>query len=300
MKRYALGVTAAALPIAVAATVYRGPRVPLMLAAACAGGLAVEAAFAVVRRRRILGSSLLVGVLLPLTLPIGVPFWMVAAGAAFGVLVGEQIFGGPGKNLFSPVLVGRCFLTLAYPVQMTTGYTLASSPVTRATPLADALTGATPLAAAGAGTLLPLGRLLLGGAPGCVGETARVLVLAGGVLLVLLGAGSLRIVAGALGTVAVLGWAFHRALPALFPPFEYQLLTGGLLFGVFFLATDPSPAPTAPAARLLYGCLTGLLVLLLRGWGAYPEGVSFAILLANAAAPLIDRVTYAVMRRGSL
>jgi len=293
LRRYLFGTTAAALPVAIAATVYLGPRVLAMIAVSCACALASEAAFAVARRRRVGFEFILIGFLLPLTLPLGVPLWMVGAGAAFGTIVGQGIFGGYGHNPFNAVSVGRCFLTLAYPAGMATAFLVTRGAATGAGPVADALSGATPLAAAAAGHLVPIRELLLGGAPGCVGETSRVLLLAGGVALLVTRVASLRIVAGALGTAAALGWLLHLLYPAAFPPVAYQLLSGGLLFGVLFLATDPAPAPAAPSARLAYGCLVGLLALVIRGWGGYPEGIAFALLAANAAAPLLDRAARA-------
>jgi len=240
------------------------------------------------------GSAVVTGILLALNLPPTSPWWLTLLGAVIAIGIGKQVFGGLGGNPFNPALVARVALLISFPVQMTTWSAPAplgsgQDLVTAATPLgqwktAVMLTGQRPAAAAGS-TL----DYLLGNMPGCIGEVSA--------LALLLGAGYLfwrrvltwHIPVSYLGSVGVLGGLFWLAAPARYPDPLFHLLTGGLILGAFYMATDMVTSPVTPRGMVLFGVGCGVLTVLIRLFAGYPEGVSFAILLMNAATPLIDR-----------
>lgn len=294
VKRLMSTVIIALVPCVAAGVYFFGLRVLAMIAVSYAVGGAVEVLFAVVRREEINEGFLVTGLIFPLILPPGLPLWMVAVGIAFGVLVGKELFGGTGRNLFNPALVGRCFLAIGYPVAMTglwivPGGVLAGRVGQYVGPgTADAITGATPLVLARQGTWAPLKDLLLGNVAGSVGETSALAVVLGGGFLLLTRVANWRTVAGVLGSFALMAGGLHMARPAVFGPVGWHLAAGGLLFGAVFMATDPVTSPIRNGAKWAYGILIGALTVLIRNLTGYVEGVMFAILLGNIAAPLLD------------
>jgi Na+-translocating ferredoxin:NAD+ oxidoreductase subunit D len=250
------------------------------------------------------GSAVVTGVIFALTLPPSLPLWMVATGGFLGMAVGKALFGGLGANPFNPALVGRVFLQAAFPVSMTTwAAPLAPDRFTAlpATSMAwpfqrpamdavDAMTSATPLGAwKFDGVDTAWADLLFGFTAGSTGETSAVLLLAGGLYLVLVGAAQWRIPLAILLTVAVVAAATHAIAPATYPSAPFMLLSGGLMLGAWFMATDPVASPVTAVGAWVYGVVIGLLVVVIRLWAAQPEGVMYAILLGNAIAPHIDR-----------
>ncbi|MGH0030178.1 MAG: RnfABCDGE type electron transport complex subunit D [Myxococcota bacterium] len=247
------------------------------------------------------GSVLITGLLYGLTLPPACPLWIVLLGGVVGVGLGKSIFGGLGRNPFNPALVGRAFLQAAFPVAMTTfgpafsAGRFESLPVSTLTlpfarPTFDAWSGATPLSAwKFGGRLAGADDLAFGLVGGSTGETCALLIAAGGVYLIARNMMSWRIPAAMLGTVGLGSALLHALSPGTCPPAVFMLLSGGLMLGATFMATDMVGSPMTHAGCWLYGALIGALVLVIRVWGAMPEGVMYAILLGNAAAPLIDR-----------
>lgn len=250
------------------------------------------------------GSALVTGLIYGLILPPSLPLWMVAVGGFFGIAVGKRLFGGLGANPFNPALVGRVFLQAAFPAAMTTWLaplaperftalpaTLLSWPFSRvSTAGVDVLTGATPLGAwkfSGTGST-PLD-LALGVTGGSTGETGALLLLLGGLYLVAVRAADWRIPFALLGTVALAGTLLHMSDPARHASAGFQLCSGGLMLGAWFMATDPVASPVSRAGAWIYGVLIGLLVVAIRAWSGQPEGVMYAILLGNALSPHIDR-----------
>lgn len=220
------------------------------------------------------GSAAVTGLLLGLTLPPEAPWYVPVFGAVFAIFVAKQVFGGLGDNFVNPALAGRAFLLACWPVEMT------SYP----NPFAvDALTSATPLADAGfAQSAAALQNAYLGLVPGTIGETCKLALLLGAAYLLLRRVIDWRIPVAYLGSLALLSWAFG----------ENGLLAiglGGAILGAFFMATDYVTSPITPWGKLVYGLGCGLITFAIRTWGAYPEGVTYAILLMNVAAPLIDR-----------
>jgi RnfABCDGE-type electron transport complex D subunit len=261
------------------------------------------------------GSALLTGWLLALSLPPWAPWWLGATGAAFAIIVCKQAFGGLGQNLFNPAMAARVMLLISFPVQMTQWVAplpllSANAPgligafdITFGAGVPDAMTGASLLGhvkteAARGVTLLqslqgiwePL-EFSFGARSGSLGETAALLLAAGGVFLI-----ALRIIKPRIPLAFLLGVALPAALAHGIAPGHYlpplaHIFGGGVMLGAFFIATDYVTSPATPAGQWLFGLGCGLLTWIIRTWGAFPEGVAFAVMLMNAATPLLDRYT---------
>ena len=302
VKRFMSMVIIALAPCVLAAFYFFGLRVLAMILVSYAVGGAVEVAFAIVRKREINEGFLVTGLVFPLTLPPALPLWMVGVGVAFGVLVGKELFGGTGRNLFNPALVGRCFLVLGYPAlgrgSPAWGGWGRLAQYVDASDL-DAITSATPLVSARLWVttgvpLPPLSDLFFGRVSGCVGETSALAIIVGGVFLILTRVANWRTVAGCLGAFAGLSAVLHWAEPGRFAPAAWHLGAGGFLLGAFFMATDPVTSPTTNAGKWAYGALIGLATVLIRNFTGHLEGTMFAILLGNICAPVLDEI---VIRR---
>lgn len=230
-------------------------------------------------------SAVITGLLLAFCVPPHLPLWMAALGSIFSIVIAKHLFGGLGQNIFNPALIGRAFLLASFPVAMTTW----SSPL-------DGMTTASPLGIMkeATGQALPsLGELFLGSVSGSIGETSALALLLGGVYLLYRGHIDWRIPGTFLGTVFVLT-AIAGAVngEGLWYPF-FHLCAGGLFLGAFFMATDWVTSPVTKLGRLIFGSGCGVLVVLIRLKGGYPEGVAYSILLMNVVTPLIDRYTRA-------
>jgi electron transport complex protein RnfD len=270
-----LTVLVSLLPASVASVLLFGWGAAQVIVACVVGAVAGEAVCLRLRGKPVQVSDLsavVTGLLLALTLPPASPIWVSLLGGFIAIALGKQVFGGLGANPFNPALVARVFLVISFPDLMT-----------RWIAPFDAASSATPLA-----TSTSLGqdglRYLLGTHAGCLGETSAVALLLGGLYLLIRGIIDWRVPASILGTVAVVS-LFVGADPL------FQLLSGGLLLGAFFMATDWVTSPYTRRGRLFFGVGTGLLTMIIRLWGSYPEGVSFAILFMNAVTPLINLVS---------
>lgn len=247
-------------------------------------------------------SVTITGLLYGLTLPPGLPLWMVAVGGVIGVALGKLLLGGLGYNAFNPALVGRAFLQAAFPVAMTSWVpafaadrfsSLPSSSLTLpfSEPVYDAVSGATPLAAWKFDRVLTdVGDLAMGFVSGSVGETSSLLILLGGAYLVARNMMSWRIPAGIFLAVAGFSGALHLIDSQTYVSPVFMLFSGGLMLGAVFMATDMVASPMTSLGCFVYGALIGVLVVVIRVWGGMPEGVMYAILLANAVSPHIDRL----------
>ena len=238
------------------------------------------------------GSAILTGILLAFNLPSNIPLWIVVIGALFAIGVVKMTFGGLGCNLFNPALAGRAFLLISFPVQMTTWPVPGQGFLTL-----DATTGATPLAtmkmiAKGEASMSDLGNsltdMLIGNTGGCLGEVCAIAILIGLVYLLVKRIITWHIPVSILVTVALFSGLMHLANPTTYVAPQYELLSGGLLLGAVFMATDYVTSPMTHKGQLVYGVAIGLLTMVIRTWGAYPEGMSFAILIMNAFTPLIN------------
>ncbi len=246
-------------------------------------------------------SIILTGVLYSLTLPPGLPLWMVALGGIIAVLLGKALFGGLGFNLFNPALVGRAFLQAAFPTAMTTWHPALSPdrftdlpssslafPFT--SPSYDVVSGATPLSAMKFDQIVTdNSELFYGLSSGSLGETCSILLLLGGLYLIAKRIMRWQIPAGIFLAVFILSTLTHNFAPDSYPTPWFMLFSGGLMLGAMFMATDPVASPITPLGSFVYGLLIGSLVVIIRLWGGMPEGVMYAILFANACSPYIDR-----------
>lgn len=288
------------LPIMVGAAYYFGIVALLLIAASVSGAVFTEYLFNRKRMRLVDGSVILTGLLLGFTLPPSMPLWMAFLGGVTAIGFGRMVFGGLGNNLFNPALVGRAFLQAAFPTAITTWMVQGrpffevppstfAAPLMHGTDLApDAVSSATPLAAWK--TDLPsTWNLLSGNTSGSIGETFAVLILIGGAYLLYRRAFDWRIPASILLTVAIFTAILHQIDSTAYPTPSFMLLSGGLLFGTIFMATDPVTSPMSPRGTWIFGIGIGVLVVLIRLFGGLPEGVMYAILLMNAATPLIER-----------
>jgi Na+-transporting NADH:ubiquinone oxidoreductase subunit B len=301
VKRYMILVIVALSPCLAASLYFFGWRVLLMLLVSYAAGGLVEVLFAAIRREEINEGFLVTGFLFPLTLPPAVPLWVVAVGVAFGVVVGKEVFGGTGRNLFNPALVGRAFVAIGYPSIITTHWVPPGSGAWgRLVPQAagvDAVSLATPLVQAKGGDLAAPLDLFLGRVTGSAGETSALAILIGGLFLVAIGIANWRTVASVLLSFAGLNAVLRAISPAAVSPVWFNLLAGGLLFGAFFMATDPVTGPATQPGKWVYGSLIGAATLLIRSFSGFVEGMMFAILLGNICAPLIDEAVVRLRSR---
>ena len=261
-------------------------------------GLGIEFVSAQIQGHEVNEGYLVSGMLIPLIVPVDVPLWMLAIAVAFAVIIGKEVFGGTGMNIWNPALLTRAFLFFSYPSKMS-GDTVWTGGVTRflnegvayqaGNGLVDGFSGATPLANPTLENLQPqLTDMILGTIPGSVGETSVIAILLGAALLLWTGVASWKImVSSVLGGLAIgyLGYA----VGATDLPGYYQLVMGGFLFGTVFMATDPVTSAQTECGKWIYGFLVGALAVTVRIWNpGYPEGMMLAILLMNTFAPLID------------
>ena len=238
------------------------------------------------------GSAIITGILLAFNLPSNLPLYMIVVGALVAIGIGKMAFGGLGNNPFNPALVGRVFLLISFPAKMT------SWPVPhQLTAYADAVTGATPMnligQIAGGNTaamdqLPALKDLFLGNIGGCIGEVSALALLIGLVILLLRKVITWHIPVTILATVAVLTGIMWLINPVLYVNPLYHLCSGGLMLGAIFMATDYVTSPMTTKGMVWYGIGIGFLTVIIRYFGSYPEGMSFAILLMNAVTPLIN------------
>ena len=232
------------------------------------------------------GSAALTGLLLAMNLPSNLPWWMVIIGSMAAIGLGKMCYGGLGNNLFNPALVGRVFLLISFPAAMTVW------PVPEPFSMAymDAQTAATPLSLMKFDQMLPpVLSTIVGNEGGSMGEVSAIALLLGGCFLLWKKVITWHIPVSILATVAVFTGIMHLVDPIAYENPLWHLCSGGLLLGAIFMATDYVTSPMTTSGQLIYGVGIGLITVIIRLWGSYPEGVSFAILLMNATTPLIDK-----------
>ncbi|PLX84317.1 MAG: electron transporter RnfD [Desulfuromonas sp.] len=289
----------ALLPACAVSVYFFGLPALLVLTLCTAGCVAFEALCQKAMGRPVTvadGSAALTGILLALNLPPQSPWWLCLLGAAFAIVVAKQVYGGLGYNPFNPALVARVVLLISFPVQMTSWTAPAPlfsgiDAVTAATPLGEwktavMLTGRLPEGLNGG-----LGSYFLGNMGGCIGEVSALALLLGAVYLFWKRILTWHTPLSYVGTVVVLSGIFWMVDPGRYPSPLFHLLTGGMVLGAFFMATDMVSSPVTGRGMVVFGVGCGVITVLIRLFGGYPEGVSFAILLMNAATPLIDRYT---------
>lgn len=297
----------------------------MLMGASVVSAVIAEALIELALRRRVTafdGSAAITGLLLAMNVPPGAPLWMVSIGSVFAIIIVKHLFGGLGFNIFNPALAARAFLLASWPVYMTTTWhrfgehnvLMAGANNSAGFPPAvfDTLTAATPLTLMKEGpriladnnvalsklydmVLAPsmLKSLFCGTVGGCVGETSALLLLAGALFLLIRKIITWHIPVSFIGTVAAAAaaysWLTGFNAPHLMALFH--VLSGGLILGAFFMATDMVTSPVSKKGMIVFGIGCGLLTFVIRQWGGYPEGVSYAILIMNAFVPLIDRYT---------
>ena len=267
-------------------------------------GLGIEFISAQLRGHEVNEGFLVSGMLIPLVMPVDVPLWILALAVAFAVIIGKEVFGGTGMNIWNPALIARAFVFFAYPSQIS-GDTIwiegLNSAKANAMQVVDGFTGATPLGQAANGIVefttttgepLSLMQAFIGNMPGSIGETSTIAILIGAVILIWTGVASWKImvscVAGALGVGFLInGFADAGTFAAV--PAYWHLVLGGFAFGAVFMATDPVTSAQTEKGKWIYGFLVGALAVIIRLFNpGYPEGMMLAILLMNTFAPLID------------
>ncbi len=281
LKRYMSVAIVALVPSTLAAVLFFGFDAIRIIAASYVAGGIVEVLFALIRKKDIEEGFLVTGLIFPLTLPPTVPTWMVVVGSVFGVFFGKEVFGGTGRNIFNPALVGRLFMTIAFPQAMSASWQA---------PFSDAITSATPLSVfKSAHEFTPLLKLMFGLTGGSMGELFRVGIILGGIFLMATKVANWRIPVTYLATVLVVslpGSVFISQIAAPLP----QLFSGGLLFGAMFMMTDPVTSPYTRMGKYIFGFLCGLLTIIIRAFSGYTEGVMFSIIFMNALTPLLDHI----------
>ena len=288
-KRYMSCAIAAIIPATLASILFYGFRAILIIAVSYIAGFAVEFVFAAIRKHKIHEGFLVTGLIFPLVLPPTTPLWVVAVGVIFGVLFGKEMFGGTGRNIFNPALIGRLFITIAFPAIMSANWQM---------PFEHAVTSATPLGVyKTTGSMASISDLLIGHTAGCMGETCRIAVILGGLFLLFTKVANWRIPVSYLGTVFVFSAIGNHFLAGAIAPPIFQIFAGGLLFGAFFMASDPVTSPFTKAGKYVSGIMCGILTVLIRSFSGYVEGVMFSIVIMNAFAPLIDNIVLSLRYR---
>ncbi|MDR2510992.1 MAG: NADH:ubiquinone reductase (Na(+)-transporting) subunit B [Bacteroidales bacterium] len=246
-------------------------------------GLGIEFTVVQWRGEEVNEGFLVTGMLIPMLCPPNIPLWIVAVATAFAVIIGKEIFGGTGMNIWNPALLARAFMFFSYPSTM-------SGDTVWIADKADAFSGATPLAQVINGSELPpISDLLIGNIPGSIGETSKIAILIGAIILLWSGVASFKVMfsvfAGGISVATVLHY-FGHILPI--DPFTFVMM-GGFAFGAVFMATDPVTSSQTNAGKWIFGFLVGALAVVIRCFNpAYPEGMMMAILLMNTFVPLID------------
>lgn len=231
------------------------------------------------------GSAIITGILLVLTLPPTLPLFEVILGSVVAIGIGKQVFGGLGYNIFNPALVGRAFLQASFPVDMTTWVKPFFFKL-------DSISGATPLGGFKFdGDPTPLKNLFLGNTGGCIGETSAILIIITGIVLLILKMADWRIPASILTTVIIFSLILHLINPDKYQDPLFYLLSGGLMLGAFFMATDMVSSPITPLGNFIFGAGIGIVVMIIRIFGGLPEGMMFSILFMNSFVPLLNRYT---------
>ncbi len=297
LKRYMITVILVLLPVVFSAIYHFGWRVIVVILISYVFGVGTEWVFCWLRKEELTEGAFVTCMLYPLTLPPRIPLWVVAIGIIFGTIFGKEVFGGTGKNLFNPALVGRLFISITFTPIMTSYwyepfygqlggfYKYSVDALTSATPLARFKTG---------GEITSYIDLLRGNIPGCIGETSKIVILLCGTFLMVTKVSNWRIPLTYIGSTAVFSAILHLMSPEKFAPPTFHLLSGGLLFGAMFMATDPVTCPMTITGKWIYGSLLGVITIIIRGTSGYMEGITFAIILMNIFSPLIDNAVIAL------
>ncbi len=281
----------ALFPAALMAVLLFGYKALLTMAISVLTAMAVEALW--LRKRDLYsdGSAAVTGLLFAMVLPPDPPWWLVVVGAASAIIIGKQVFGGIGYNIFNPALVGRAMVVMSWGGRMVGPIWPQPQPFAFTADI-SAVTMATPLASQQEALSYGFTNIFIGSIPGCLGETSALALLIGGVWLYYKGHIDWRIPGGFIGIVFIVGTLFGGSFfGGPLGTGLFHVLAGGVMIGAIFMATDMVTSPVTASGKLIFGIGCGLITMLIRIWGTMPEGVTFAILIMNAVTPIIDNFT---------
>lgn len=303
LKRYMSVVMAAAVPTVLAAVYFYGWRCLAVVVLSYVVGIVIELGFAIQKNEEVTEGMFVTCILYPMILPPSIPLWMAVVGIAVGIIIGKEVFGGTGKNIFNPAIVGRTFLAITFPVEMSSKWALpfkgGLGGFLHWTQVEDAITTATPLINFKNGAPDNLLDMFLGSTGGSMGETSAIIIIVFGMLLLITRVANWRLTLSTIVSAMALASVMYLVSPDRFAMPVYHLFGGGLLFGAFYMVTDPVSAPFTSAGKWVYGFMIGALVILIRNLSGFPEGMMFAILFMNMFAPVIDDAVLALKyRRG--
>jgi Na+-transporting NADH:ubiquinone oxidoreductase subunit B len=293
MQKPMLRVCYALIPLVLASIYLFGLRSLVLAGLVLVFGIITEALFTFPQGKPVTSAVFVTGLIFTLSLPPTIPFWMAIVGIVAGVLFGKMVFGGFGQNVFNPAMVGRCFIYITFPLQMTNRW---AEPfwgglggLTHWSASLDSLTQATPLDALRQGGFMPWQDLLLGHTSGSIGEMSAIFILLGGLFIVYKKAASWRMVLSCLIGGIVSSGILRAAGFAQIPDPVTTLMAGSFLFGAFFVVTEPVSGAKTKIGQWLYGSMIGSLIVVLRGFSNFSEGVMFSVLIMNAFVPIMDQ-----------
>lgn len=284
------------VPITASAVWRFGTRTLILLLIVCAAGILTEYAsmkYFYGKNQRISEALIVTCLLYTLSLPPMVPYWVAVVGIVFGLFFGKEVFGGFGKNIFNPAILGRCFIYISFPSYMTVSwykpYNSFPGGLAEYGPGLDSFTSATPM------ILMKRNiqsssylEMFTGNIPGSLGETAKILIIASAIYLILTKTASWKLMLSCFCSFAVSVSALYLAGLINAGPF-FSILSGGFLFAAVFMVTDPVTSPSDEKSKIIYGCIIGILSAIIRNFSLFPEGMMFSILIGNMMSPLIDK-----------
>ncbi len=297
MMRVVVGLT----PCLFGAVLFFGLRALVVTAVVLMAAVVTEAAFTVRQGKPVTSAVLVTGLIYSLSLPPTVPLWIALVGIVFGVVFGKMAFGGFGYNIYNPAMVGRCFVYISFPLALTAGWVSPFQSLSQGflswLPPVDAVTTATPLRLIHAGQTVPLKPLIWGNIAGSMGETSAVFIALGGAYILYKKAAQWRLaVSCLLGAFLTASVLFMLKIPGVPDPLTF-MMAGSLLFGAFFVVTEPISGPKTKPAQWIYGLIIGALTIILRRWSNFPEGIMFSVLFMNTFVPLLDRGVQAYQKK---
>jgi Na+-transporting NADH:ubiquinone oxidoreductase subunit B len=301
MQKPMLRVCYALIPLILASVYLFGWRSIALAVLVLVCGVVIEALFTFSRKKPVTSAVFVTGLIFTLSLPPTIPFWMAIVGIAVGVALGKMVFGGFGQNVFNPAMVGRCFIYITFPLQMTNRWWEpfwgGLGGLTHWSASMDSITQATPLEVLRQGESIPWQDLLLGRTSGSIGEMSAVLILLGGLFIVIKKAASWRLVLscilGGIISSGILRLAGFNQIP---DPLT-TLMAGSFLFGAFFIVTEPVSGAKTKIGQWIYGSMIGALIVVLRGFSNFSEGVMFSVLIMNAFVPILDQTVQQIQKR---
>jgi Na+-transporting NADH:ubiquinone oxidoreductase subunit B len=301
LKRYMTVVMVAAGPTVAASIYFFGWRSLALVIMSYVVGIIIELGFAIGNKEEVTEGMFVTCILYPMTLPPTIPFWMAGVGLAVGIILGKEVFGGTGRNIFNPAIVGRVFLAVTFPVHMASMWVAPfggfPGGLVHWIKCGDAVSAASPLIDFKNGAPSCIIDMFTGATSGSLGETSAIIIIIFGTFLALTGVANWRLPLSTIVSAMALAAIMHGFNPETFASPLYHLVGGGLLFGAFYMVTDPVTCPFTNAGKWVYGFMIGAITIVIRNLSGFPEGMMFAILLMNMFAAVIDDAVLAVKFR---